>query len=724
MKIKGKPKLINNADGGLEIFVMSMSDSSIWHWSQNYGIANVWMKVGTMNNLWHFTVSRNIDGTLEVFAEDWYQQCWHIKQQSPGNEWLKWEVLADLTTEYSAKAHQICAPLNQDGRLEIISLHDSLSLYHLNQAVPNNSWGTAFSKLALTTGGSGLRRIEVIKDVEGCLNIFGLTEDYALVQAKQIAPGLWEPIHLPHPLTNPKPNVSEKPHSFSHSKGPTSEIIAEAHPGFSSIEAEKIPHPPGQTPNFLNNEDPTVKWEEIVTNAGDFRAWLHKDGRFHLFWLRGGSIYHCFQQMPNSDWSTPYGLPQLQGVFGGELFSQLEVCERIDGCLEVVALLQGNRDPNGFIDTLYHIWQTMPNGEWSDWERAGGAVVREFSIGYLKNGDMEVIIHSSDYGIYSFTLTNCGGAHTGGPNIPRFLPGLISFITDTNLPAAWVNEEYNIQIQTTSSSAPFTWKLLNNNLQSSGLSFNTSTGILSGVPSQNGGFYLVVEFIDASNQSIQNIFNLIINPLRAPVIKTVSLHDAIIAINYSAVLEAQYGLPPYIWGLRSGDSLPIGLSLGTSSGIINGKPNAVGLKNFTITCTGGGITSEKNLSINVIASAPVTPPEMKHDHVELVHTGEETQGFLQYAYKFTDYQHGFLQKIEYPKDNTTLLVPYIDVAANPFMYENIEIRLNRGDATDDMVSLYNVEQPSFDGLIIAAYIQAGVGTQSVPVIIYYTDDRL
>ena len=72
---------------------------------------------------------------------------------------------------------------------------------------------------------------------------------------------------------------------------------------------------------------------------------------------------------------------------------------------------------------------------------------------------------------------------------------------------------------------------------------------------------------------------------------------------YSAALSAQAGNPPYTWAITSG-TLPAGLSLNASTGVISGTPAAAGTSTFTVKVSGatswtGGTTVANSASGSV-----------------------------------------------------------------------------------------------------------------------------
>src|SRR5262249_54230956 len=67
---------------------------------------------------------------------------------------------------------------------------------------------------------------------------------------------------------------------------------------------------------------------------------------------------------------------------------------------------------------------------------------------------------------------------------------------------------------------------------------------------------------------------------------------------YTTTLAAGGGTPPYTWAVWSG-TLPTGLTLAGSTGVISGTPTATGTSNFTVGVTAGAQTATRALSLTI-----------------------------------------------------------------------------------------------------------------------------
>ena len=89
-------------------------------------------------------------------------------------------------------------------------------------------------------------------------------------------------------------------------------------------------------------------------------------------------------------------------------------------------------------------------------------------------------------------------------------------------------------------------------------------------------------------------------------ITTNSLPGGVAIVAYNATLVAISGQTPYSWSIIAG-TLPTGLTLAPSTGVISGVPAASGTFNFTVQVTGANLqTDTKPLSIAISPSATLT----------------------------------------------------------------------------------------------------------------------
>jgi len=172
-------------------------------------------------------------------------------------------------------------------------------------------------------------------------------------------------------------------------------------------------------------------------------------------------------------------------------------------------------------------------------------------------------------------------------------------ITTTSMPDGRVGTAYSQQLQATGGVTPYTWSLSSGTLPS-GLSLS-SGGLVSGTPTVSGTSYFIVRVADSQGPADTDTQSLSIVVWADLNITTTSLPNAKKGTAYSQTLQATGGKTPYTWSIVSG-SLPSGLSLNASTGVISGTPRRTGTSNFTVRCTDSqspADTDDQALSITV-----------------------------------------------------------------------------------------------------------------------------
>jgi hypothetical protein len=156
-------------------------------------------------------------------------------------------------------------------------------------------------------------------------------------------------------------------------------------------------------------------------------------------------------------------------------------------------------------------------------------------------------------------------------------------LTKSALKNGGQNQVYSDSFTAINGKPPYTWSITG--VMPVGLVLNSSTGNISGTPTEFGGFSYTVNVADSSSpvqtDSAQSILN-IAQQLQI----LVNLFPTYINQPYNSSFFAIGGSYPYRWSLNSGN-LPPGLTL-DASGNLSGTPTVLGSFNFVIQATDSG----------------------------------------------------------------------------------------------------------------------------------------
>src|SRR5581483_3182680 len=152
-------------------------------------------------------------------------------------------------------------------------------------------------------------------------------------------------------------------------------------------------------------------------------------------------------------------------------------------------------------------------------------------------------------------------------------------IITTSLPAGTKGTPYSATVVASGGTLPYRWSIISGSLPT-GLTLGASTGTISGTPTVPASFTFTIQVTDSSTTKLKAsaVFTV---PIFGLVISTTSLPDATQGAFYATTVLASGGTLPYTWSIISG-SLPSGLALTASNGLIAGTPTASGAFTFTI----------------------------------------------------------------------------------------------------------------------------------------------
>jgi hypothetical protein len=159
-------------------------------------------------------------------------------------------------------------------------------------------------------------------------------------------------------------------------------------------------------------------------------------------------------------------------------------------------------------------------------------------------------------------------------------------ITTSALAGATLRSAYSQTIAATGGTLPYHWSVTSGTLPA-GLALNASAGAISGTPTTAGTLTFTVQATDSSSpaETASKSLSIAVSSSTSSLkITTPSLAGGQVNSAYSSTLAATGGQTPYKWSIAGG-SLPTGLALTASTGLIAGTPTQSGTSSITAQVT-------------------------------------------------------------------------------------------------------------------------------------------
>src|SRR5262249_7469364 len=142
---------------------------------------------------------------------------------------------------------------------------------------------------------------------------------------------------------------------------------------------------------------------------------------------------------------------------------------------------------------------------------------------------------------------------------------------------------YSQSISASGGTTPYTFSVSGS--LPNGLSLDSSTGAITGTPMAAGNFNFTIKVTDNNGCFASQAYSIMISCSTITINQT-SLSSGMIGVAYSQTITASGGTGSYTFTVSSG-SLPPGLSLNSSTGVLSGTPTMPGMFSFTIKATDG-----------------------------------------------------------------------------------------------------------------------------------------
>jgi hypothetical protein len=258
--------------------------------------------------------------------------------------------------------------------------------------------------------------------------------------------------------------------------------------------------------------------------------------------------------------------------------------------------------PNGAVNTAYSQQLAATGGTGGiSWQLTSGTLPAGLTL-HPSSGVIDGTPTAAGASPVTFKATDSGSpAQNATASLTMTIAGQLTVTTSALLNGA-VGTPYSQTLAATGGNSIYSWQLTSGTLPA-GLTMNAA-GVISGTPSATAtNLPLTFKVTDTGSpvQTASATLNLTI--AAQLLVTTGSLQNGVVNTAYSQTLASNGGTGAITWQLASG-TLPAGLTLHPSTGVIDGTPTAAGASPVTFKATDSGSPAQNatgSLTMTIVA---------------------------------------------------------------------------------------------------------------------------
>ena len=212
----------------------------------------------------------------------------------------------------------------------------------------------------------------------------------------------------------------------------------------------------------------------------------------------------------------------------------------------------------------------------------------------------------------NFTVTATDGLAATGARAYSVTINAAITVNPATLPTAMLGAAYSQTVTATGGTGSYVFSVSAGSLPA-GLTLNAATGVISGTPTTAATSNFTITATDGGGATGQRAVAFTVAATLA--IAPPTLPNGTVGSAYSQTISTTGGTAPYAFTISAG-TLPAGLTLNATTGLISGSPTVAGPFTFTVRATdAAGFTVDRAYTVTVVPAALILTSDLGNGRV-------------------------------------------------------------------------------------------------------------